>query len=271
MEHLRRVEAKFVLAGDLVTPFCDATGIDTSGPLNEMFEAFIRHVPAGRSAKLEAMAAGLRPPGADIDAVARSVISGDNTSWTCLPTAALLAGTINAIWANRYTAHVALSRRCDAQAQHPIEIHATVTIVDEHNLWLCDPYHGCGPATVSRGTGSATRPCAAARWEAGPWGWRSTVQVTRADGDSSELGYEQFADSVNAPTLDMVAAITAQPGATQPKWYAKLFTPSGVARMHSVDGTDTRVVEIRDQAVRQVECASWAEGFTVLRSLAQQR
>jgi hypothetical protein len=46
---------------------------------------------------------------------------------------------------------------------------------------------------------------------------------------------------------------------------------SGLARMHSVDGSDTRVVEIRDQAVRQVECASWAEAFTVLRSLAQQR
>lgn len=127
-----------------------------------LVEGLAASVPSGSTAKLEAVAAGRIPPGADPEAVARRVLADRSAarpevSWSCWAMSTLMAALVETLGAGPVT--VAAIRRIDA-ASPPVDVHSLVVV----DGLLCDPYF------------SAVVPAAGAEVERvhdGVWAWRT--------------------------------------------------------------------------------------------------
>ncbi|HEU5150143.1 MAG TPA: hypothetical protein VFU19_06570 [Iamia sp.] len=110
-------------------------------------------VPTGSTAKLEAVAAGLTPPGADPEAIARRVVEDraagrPEVAWSCWAASTVMAALV-ATLTDRPVA-VAAIRRID-DAAPPVDLHSLVVV----DGLLCDPYFtsvvaGAGADEVER-------------------------------------------------------------------------------------------------------------------------
>ncbi|QYG95085.1 hypothetical protein HC251_23400 [Iamia sp. SCSIO 61187] len=103
-----------------------------------LVEGLAATVPSGSTAKLEAVAAGRTPPGADPEATARRVLADraagrPEVSWSCWAMSTLMAALVETLGGG--PAAVAAIRRVDA-ASPPVDVHSLVVV----DGLLCDPY-----------------------------------------------------------------------------------------------------------------------------------
>lgn len=200
--------------------------------------ALADHIPAGTTAKMDAVAAGEVPPGADPETVARRILDDraverPGPSWSCWALSTLMAALSVAV--AEAPAHVAAIRRIDDRSP-PVDLHSVV-VVDGA---ICDPYFCAvlpGPGDpqvegVHRGVWAQRGDEPDGRWsiEVGTGRW------------SSRLRYRLL-----APTLDRgdVAAFCAlsvthtgvPPGRFASVWRTAVATD---AFEHAVGGTAVR-------------------------------
>ncbi|MCU1352383.1 MAG: hypothetical protein JWM05_1592, partial [Acidimicrobiales bacterium] len=121
-------------------------------------------VPCGSTAKLDAMAAGAVPPGADAGGLARRVVEhraaladrpaggAPTPSWSCWVTATLAATLL--VDAEVGPVRVAAVRRVDERSP-VVDLHAAVLVDDGAESWLGDPYFGLAVRVPDRPGGVA--------------------------------------------------------------------------------------------------------------------
>lgn len=101
--------------------------------------ALADHIPVGTTAKLEAVATGDVPPGANPEAIARRVLDDraagrPGPSWSCWAMSSLMAALGQTV--ADVPAQLAAVRRIDERSP-PVDLHSVV-VVDGA---ICDPYH----------------------------------------------------------------------------------------------------------------------------------
>lgn len=100
--------------------------------------ALADHIPVGTTAKLEAVATGDVPAGADPEAIARRILDDrvagrPGPSWSCWAMSSVMAALSQTM--AEVQAHVAAIRRIDERSL-PVDLHSVV-VVDGS---ICDPY-----------------------------------------------------------------------------------------------------------------------------------
>lgn len=117
------------------------------GPV-ALTSAVVGGIPTGSTAKLEALAEGRTPPGADPEAVARRILADraagrPEVTWSCWPASTVMAALLDTL--HDRPASVTAIRRIDELAP-PVDVHSVVVT----DGLLCDPYFG----SVVAGPGS---------------------------------------------------------------------------------------------------------------------
>ena len=183
----------------------DLVGWDPTGGGRELLGALADQVPAGTTAKLEAVAAGAVPPGADPGAVAARIL-GDrgaarpSPSWSCWALSTVMAALLDL---GGRPAEVAALRRVDDRAP-AVDLHSVVLTVDDDGPVVCDPYFATAmPGPGEEGREGVHRGARAVRGDEADGRW--TYEVLRGWW-TGPLRYR-----VLAPTCDRgdVAALCA--------------------------------------------------------------
>lgn len=131
-----------------------AAGSHLDAPLTELLPALHAWIPAGSTAKAQAVEAGNLPPGLHPAAVIEELLSGSSHSWTCWPSATVTAAILNA-----RGEHVELAAELRADPHSvPVDIHAVLIVDGRYHV---DPCLGPGVPIALSG-GSATGPAATA-------------------------------------------------------------------------------------------------------------
>jgi hypothetical protein len=125
-----------------------AAGITRPGDPTHVATALSAWLPGGSVAKLDAMAHGRVPPGADVAGCAAAILEGPVTAWSCWVHAGLTAALLNDAGV---ASTVTVLRRVD-EASAPVDFHAVVTSRTPHGPVLTDPYHGAGAMDVDAGS-----------------------------------------------------------------------------------------------------------------------
>lgn len=151
----------------LATALGDVIGWSPGDGAGALVVALTGRLPVGSTAKLEAVAAGEVPPGADAVALAARVVADAEAgvagpSWSCWVMSTLHAALLETSGVAR--AEVVATRRIDRRAP-PVDVHSAVVADDGTATWICDPYFGL----VLPGPGSDEVEVI----ERGLWGLRS--------------------------------------------------------------------------------------------------
>lgn len=121
-----------------------AAGTSLEASVDELGVALHRWIPSGSTAKREAIAAGVLPPGLDPVGVAEQILGGSTHSWTCWPAATVTAAVLAAAG---HDAEVVAELRTDPAAP-PVDVHAAVVVDGRH---LVDPCLGPGSTLALEG------------------------------------------------------------------------------------------------------------------------
>ncbi len=113
----------------------DAAGTGLDAPVDEVVGAVRAWLPLGTTAKLDAIAAGTRPPGLDPVEVAERRLADPRPSWSCWAVATLLAAVLGA---GGHDVRILGLHRRDPDAVS-FDLHSAL-VVDEKGL--VDPYLG---------------------------------------------------------------------------------------------------------------------------------
>ncbi len=205
-----------------------------SGPV-ALLGAMADRVPAGTTAKLDALAAGEMPPGADPGPIARRVLSDSELgaptpAWSCWALSTLLAALLEA---GGHPASVIALRRIDDRAP-AVDIHSIVlTDADVAGTVLLDPYFAAvlpGPgAAVGEGVHRGVRAIRIDEPD-GRWSYR----VDRRGG-SGGPGYRALAADLDRGDVAAFCAISVThtgvpPGPCSSLWRAEVATDAYVHR-----------------------------------------
>lgn len=240
-------------------------------------ELLPRRVPCGSTAKLEAVAAGEVPPGADPGPLARIILDhldgartgGEATpSWSCWVLSTVMAALVDAGGAG--SARVAATRRID-DAAPLVDIHSSVLVTEDRRdgaatrTWLCDPYFGSAVALPDEPgpVAEVGRPLVHARAEREADGrWTHGVRLARWD---RELRYRVLAPEVDAGDVRAFCAVSVTHSGVAARPYVRLHEPDAIVDVRVDEhGTgicsDWRVPGADGPAPPQVvETAGWAD------------
>lgn len=149
--------AAFRLPEPLARRCLDRLGVGPGADAAAVADAVATGVLGGSTAKLEAVAAGRVPPGADVVAVAERWLAEPDLAWSCWAVCTLTVAVADACG---LAAAVVATRRVDA-ATSPVDFHSQVEVGDGSGRWLCDPYFGVGVIPLRGGES----------WRSGVRGW----------------------------------------------------------------------------------------------------
>jgi hypothetical protein len=214
----------FTLPADVAGAVLDRLGVaaptDVAGA-GALLGRLARTFPAGTTAKMEALAAGAVPPGADPAAVVAEWVARPGLAWSCWAAATVFAALVHAGGGLR--ADVVGARRIDLKAP-PVDVHTLVVLHDGDRSWVADPYFGVPPIAASGGT--ATRP--------GVWGravtdgpvWRTAVAPCSA---RSVLRYRSLTLPLDRADVEAFCRISVTHTGVSPRPWAQLVTDDGGA------------------------------------------
>jgi hypothetical protein len=190
-----------------------------------LVSALAASVPAGTTAKLEAVAAGRVPPGAEPAAVARRIVDDrlagrPSPAWSCWPLTTVAAALVET--AGLGPAPVAALRRIDDRAP-AVDLHSVLLVGDV----LCDPYF----AAVVRGWGEAEHVGVwARRAEEGDGRWTYEAGNGRW---SAPLRYRVLAPACDPDDVHALCAVSAAFSGAPPTPFAALWRPEVAVDAHT--------------------------------------
>jgi hypothetical protein len=212
----------FTLPADVAGAVLDRLGVaaptDVAGA-GALVGRLARTFPGGTTAKMEAMAAGDVPPGADPAAVVAEWTARPGLAWSCWAAATVFAALVHA--GDRLRADVVGARRIDLTAP-PVDVHTLVVLHDGDRTWVADPYFGVPPIAAPGGT--ATRP--------GVWGaaaadgaaWRTAAARCSA---RSVLRYRSITLPLDRADVEAFCRISVTHTGVSPRPWAQLLTDDG--------------------------------------------
>ena len=198
-------------------------------------------VVAGSTAKLDAVAAGRLPPGADAPGLARRLVAdaesgAPSPAWSCWVTGAVTAALVESTGMGH--ARLAAVRRAGPRAP-AVDLHAAVVVVDDGTAgWLCDPYFSAvlpapGAAELE-GTGVGT------------WGIRQDLPDGRwayrlgSGRWAHRLHYRSFAPALAPTEVAALCAVSVTHTGVAPARFARLARADAVTEaLEHGDGTTT--------------------------------
>ncbi len=238
-----------------------------AGPL-ALLGAMADQVPAGTTAKLDALAAGEPPPGADPDAIARRILDdryrgAPTPAWSCWALSTLLAALLDA---GGHPASVIALRRIDDRAP-AVDVHSVVLTdtVEEGGRVLLDPYFAAALPGPGSAEGEGVHRGVRARRIDEPDG-RWTYGMDRR-GRSGLLDYRSLAADLDRGDVAAFCAISVThtgvpPGPCASLWRAEVATD---AYVHGAGGAAVRewrpgpVDPVEDGHAALTEHPGWAE------------
>lgn len=238
-------------------------------------ELLPRRVPCGSTAKLEAVAAGSVPPGAEPGPLARTILGhlngaggGPTPSWSCWVHSTVMAALVEA--GGGGPVQVAATRRIDDGAPL-VDVHSSVLVTEDLGngtgtvVWLCDPYFGSALALPDEpgAIGEGERPLVHARAEREPGGrWTHAIRLARWD---LELRYRVLAPELDTDDVRAFCAVSVSHSGVAARPYVRLHDPDAIvdARVDEHGTgicTDWRIPGADVPATSPVvETASWPE------------
>lgn len=185
----------------LVGELASVLGWDPADGLDRLVAALSRGVVAGSTAKLAAMRRGEVPPGADPQAIARSLLAAASGTeahhaWSCWPMTTVAATLVATAGLGR--ARVVALRRIDRRSP-PFDVHSAVLVETSGTTWLVDPYFsvvlggpGADPVeTVDRGAWAMRTDEPDERWSlrvaSGRWPDQLRYRVLGVDLDAGDV------------------------------------------------------------------------------------
>lgn len=171
-----------------------AVGASRHDDVESVVDAFRGWLPAGSTAKWEAVDRGSRPPGGDPRTALEARLGGSAASWSCWPYCTGLGAVL-----------AAAGHEVRILAEH-LRAGQEVPLVDYHSVLVVD---GClvdaylGPSAPVAPGADVTRPDAWASWIPGP---RSDHLGVR--GGSSIFRYRSFADHLDRRDVEAFCAIS---------------------------------------------------------------
>ncbi len=208
-------------------------------------------VPCGSTAKVAAVGRGEVPPGADVDALARSVVAHlaawdrrpaegvPSPSWSCWVVAGLQAAVLEG--AGVGPVQVAATRRID-DGSPVVDLHSAVVVEVDDTTLVCDPYFGLTatlPDEVGEAAGSISvgdelgdgAGLAVACETGGRW----TADV-RLPTWARALRYRLLAPSVDRGDVLALCAVSAVHSGVPSRPYARLHVDGAVIDARQDDG-----------------------------------
>ena len=239
------------LAADLAT----ALGWSPDQGVAPLARRLPERVPCGSTAKLEAMAEGRVPPGADPEALAVAILGHlggggggpgptvPSPSWTCWVLATVMAALVDTL--GPAPARVAALRRIDDRSA-AVDLHSAVIVDEGDHTWICDPYFGAavptdaapdrGPTPWSSNAGDRSDPPARLRFAPETNG-RWTLEVAFVAWPDP-LRYRSLAPVLDRTDVEAVCAISVSHSGVAFRPYARLNHPAGVISANQdADGT----------------------------------
>lgn len=217
----------------LAAALTDALGWSATDGLGALARRIPELLPCGSTAKLDAISAGEVPPGADVDAVATTVLAhledpsgatmGGSPAWSCWVLAGLVAAVLDRAG---IPAEVAITRRID-EGSPVVDLHASVLAGPAGARWILGPYFGlAAPHPIdTRTTATENRSHGAMRASVGADGrLELTEHLARWD---APLRYRVLATGVDRGDVHTVAAISATLSGVPMRPYARLHRPDG--------------------------------------------
>lgn len=248
----------------LARELSDALGwraADGPSALAALMPAF---VPMGSTAKLAAIDRGEVPPGADVEALARSVLGGRTASpsYSCWVASTVMAALVDG--AGLGPVHVAATRRCDAAAPM-VDFHAAVVVDDpDGGSWICDPYFGVSvalpaeaearaSATGSTGTTAATRST--------DGGWHYDLGLDVWD---IVLRFRCFGPALDRGDVRAMAAVSVTHTGVPLRPYARVHLGDGIDdASEAADGTGVLHRWTAAEGRQEHVVASWPDAVEV--------
>ncbi len=223
------------LASDLAA----VIGWSPGDGVTALVAALAARLPAGSTAKLEAVAAGEVPPGADPEVLAARIVADDvagvpGPSWSCWVLSTLLAALLETFGVAR--TEVVATRRIDLRAP-AVDFHSAVTVDDGTTTWLCDPYFGLvlpGPGhedveVVDRGLWALRSD------GAGRWSYRVASRRW-----PEQLRYRLVAPSLDTGDVRALCAVSVTHSGVPPRPNARVRTTAeSFEAWENADGTAT--------------------------------
>lgn len=197
-----------------------------------------RLFPRGSTAKLEALADGRVPPGADARWVAEMWLERPQLAWSCWPTCTLLAALVNSAGVLR--ADVLATRRLSPKSA-PVDFHSSVEITDGVHRWLVDPYFHTAPIRAPGGDASRPAHWAEALVDPGSEGgglgledqdpvWQRPVWLLAVGSPSFShvLRYRSFTGALSAGDVDAFCRISVTHSGMPSRPIVELATEDGL-------------------------------------------
>lgn len=231
--------------------------VDGPASLNDFVSVVANRLPHGATAKLEAVAAGVTPPGWDPVAVLERVLAGEQHGWSCHAHATVAAALLR--WQG-LDAAVDVTHRRDAAAV-PVDFHSLVRVRLAARWMVCDPYHAVGPVPLVPGS-LAAGPHGLCDASGRHYVWH----VRGLLGTEQTLTYVEVAPDADAATLRAVCDVSVAFTGVTAKQAAYVRTLSGVAGVRSPDGGvwELRVSEWGGEPVVVTAGLSRGEAFAAL-------
>ncbi len=217
----------------LATDLAEALGWSAEDGPAALARRIPERLPCGSTAKLAAIAAGGVPPGADVDALAATVLghlhdpggrsTGGSPSWSCWVLVGLVAAVLDGAG---IPAEVVITRRIDAEAP-AVDLHGTVLAGPPGERWFLQPYFGLaaphptdGPASVD-----GDLPIGTLRAWVGDDGRVEVEEHLRRW--PAALRYRVLAIGADRDDVAAMAAISATHTGVPFRPYARLHRPDG--------------------------------------------
>jgi hypothetical protein len=224
-----------------------AAGITRPYDPDHVATALAAWLPGGSAAKVDAMAEGRVPPGADTAACAEAILTGTVTAWSCWVHAGLAAALLSEAG---IASTVTVLRRID-RASAPVDFHAVVTSETSRGPVLTDPFHGAGAMDLTNGSTTPARRLVTAELVPGV---RPELAVCTAGG--ARLRYRLLGDVDPGDAAAFCELSTTHSGVTGPRSAHRIGATTAVrlndlgdepsrARVFRADGHEGRTTETR--------------------------
>lgn len=242
---------------------CGVPAPESVGQLDAAVEAVSRLVPAGTTAKLDAVERGEVPPGADPVPCAEAILAGARTSWSCWPLTTLVAALLGSCG---WDAAVVATRRIDVRAP-AVDFHAAVVVGSGSpgGRLLVDPYHYVPPLPLGGGVAESTRPGRWACLDSGPGRWVLTEGGPRF----GILRYRVLTDPLDAGDVAALCRVSVVFSGAAPRRQATWLRLDGYAILRTTAAGALRLDRWRaarpgavwDGTWERTACSSWDEGW----------
>lgn len=212
----------FTLPAELAAACFDRLGLgppaDAAGAAR-LLDRLAAALPTGSTAKLEAVAEGRVPPGADPRLVAETWLARPGLAWSCWAAATLYAALVGA--GGALTAEVLAARRVDP-ATVPVDFHSVVELGDGDRRWLADPFFSVAP--IPAPVGDILRPGLWSQAIAEGPVWRTAVGSCAG---RNLLRYRTFTAPLAAGDVEAFCRVSVTHTGVASRPRAQLATPDG--------------------------------------------